>query len=242
MRFEEFIETSRRTRSVEELERIYVDAIAAEGYENSVLVSLRGRRLGEIGWYNFPEGYFDAYVENRWDRIDPILASALRASKPFHWNDVVNRAKLSAEQIQFMGACRELKVHSGIAFPFHGPNQRLEIMSISRQSADAAATAPITLLHAVSLQTWNRYQELTDEQAFADEIMMSKQNEIVLTQRETDVLNWCKDGKTRPEIAKILSISAKTVEFHLKNCMDKLGASNQVSAVVIALQRRLIDL
>ena len=63
-----------------------------------------------------------------------------------------------------------------------------------------------------------------------------------LTPRELEILKRCKDGKTRPQIGEILSISPKTVEFHLRGIMDKLGASNQVSAVIIALQRGLLEL
>jgi DNA-binding CsgD family transcriptional regulator len=63
-----------------------------------------------------------------------------------------------------------------------------------------------------------------------------------LTERELEILRWCKDGKTRPEIGEILSISSKTVEYHLGNVMNKLGATNQITAVVIAIQRGLIAL
>ena len=63
-----------------------------------------------------------------------------------------------------------------------------------------------------------------------------------LTPRQLEILKRCKDGKTRSQIGEILSISPKTVEFHLRGIMDKLGASNQISAVVIALQRGLIEL
>ena len=81
----------------------------------------------------------------------------------------------------------------------------------------------------MSVQTWSRHQELAGEKLFVGP-------EVVLTPRELEILRWCKAGKTRPEISDILAISIKTVEFHLRGVMDKLGASNQISAVVIALQ------
>ena len=63
-----------------------------------------------------------------------------------------------------------------------------------------------------------------------------------LTSQETQCLQWCKEGKTNWEIGEILSISEKTVEFHLGNTMRKLGAGNRISAVVIGLRRGLINL
>lgn len=235
-RFEEFVEQSRRVQSIPDLARSYAKAIRDEGYENCILTSIRGRKVGQVGWYDFPEGYADAYIDRHWERIDPVLACTLRALRPFSWSDVVAQTRLSKVQRTFMEECRELKVHSGLVFPFHGPGQRVDVMSISRRTSDEPAPDHATTLHAISLQAWTRYLELSQEQLFA------KAEGTVLTPRELEILRWCKDGKTRRDIQEILSISRQTVDFHLSNIMKKLGASNQISAVVIALQHGLIDL
>jgi DNA-binding CsgD family transcriptional regulator len=68
----------------------------------------------------------------------------------------------------------------------------------------------------------------------------SRGDDADLSSREAEILRWMKDGKTNAQIAAIISISAKTVEFHLRNIMRKLGASNRTSAVVIAIRRGLL--
>jgi len=234
LRFEDFVESSRRSTTTEELARLYADAVGTEGYENCILTSLRGRKLGHIAWFRFPAGYVDAYVQNRWEKIDPVLACTLRATRPFFWSDV-EKTPLDSNQTEFMSACRELSVHSGVMFPFHGPHQRLDVVSISRRIPDAPNLERVSVLQAITAQAWGRYQELSEERVFVDP-------EPLLTPRELEILKRCKDGKSRPEIGEILSISPKTVEFHLRGIMDKLGASNQISAVVIALQRGLLEL
>jgi LuxR family transcriptional regulator, quorum-sensing system regulator SolR len=236
LRFEDYVERSRRVRTTQDLAGLYTDAIGAEGYENCILASVRGRKLGRVAWFEFPQGYADAYVERRWERIDPVLACALRASRPFFWSDAVEKLKLSDAQRYFMEECRNLKVHSGLVFPFHGPGQRLDVMSISRRAGDEPNRETTELLYAISAQTWQRYQDLTERQLFVEP------ERVGLTPREVEILRWCKDGKTRLDIGQILSISPKTVEFHLRNIMDKLGANNQITAVVIAIQRGLIEL
>lgn len=235
LRFEDFVDSSQRAATPDELARLYARAIFTEGYENCVLSSINGHNVGHIAWFDFPDGYLDAYIQNRWERIDPVLAASLSAARPFYWSDAVARTRLSKRQIAFMNECRELKVHSGLVFPFHGPNRRLAIMSISRRSADSPDKGRTSLLHAISMQTWSRHQELTVNQLFIEP-------DVALTPRELEILKRCKDGKTRPQIGEILSISTKTVEFHLRSIMDKLGANNQVSAVVSALKRGLIEL
>lgn len=64
----------------------------------------------------------------------------------------------------------------------------------------------------------------------------------MLTPKEVDCLEWCKEGKTNWEIGEILKISEKTVEFHMRNSMRKLGASNRVTAVVTGIRCGLIAL
>jgi LuxR family transcriptional regulator, quorum-sensing system regulator SolR len=235
LRFEDYVEQSRRAGSVTELARVYGDAVRSEGYENCILTSLRGRKVGHVAWFEFPDGYPDAYISQRWERIDPVLASSLRALRPFLWSDVTERSDLSKEQRDFLGESTSLKVQSGIVFPFHGPGHRLDVMSISQRTFEPPNPERMGLLHAVSVQSWTRYLELSEGSPFS-------QDGSALTPRELEILRWCKEGKSRPEIGEILSISHKTVEFHLCNLMNKLGANNQITAVVIALQRGLIEL
>jgi LuxR family quorum-sensing system transcriptional regulator SolR len=237
LRFEDFVEKTRQAATVAELARDYSDAVGSQGYENCILTSLRGNKVGHIAWFDFPSGYTDAYVERRWEKIDPVLACSLRAPRPFYWSDVAAKTKLSSAQLQFMDACKDMRVHSGIVFPFHGPGNRLDVLSISRRTEERPDKEQSSLLHAVSMQTWTRFLELS-----ADDELFLDAGDVPLTARELEILRWCKDGKSRPEIGEILSISHKTVEFHLGNLMDKLGANNQLSAVVIAIQRGLIDL
>jgi DNA-binding CsgD family transcriptional regulator len=63
---------------------------------------------------------------------------------------------------------------------------------------------------------------------------------ITLTQRETEILTLLLDGKADVDIAPLLSISAKTVSFHVENAKRKLGACHRVRAVALALRKGLI--
>jgi LuxR family quorum-sensing system transcriptional regulator SolR len=54
------------------------------------------------------------------------------------------------------------------------------------------------------------------------------------------VLRWTGEGKTSYEIGKILSISERTVNFHVNNVLSKLAATNKVQAVVKAIATGLI--
>ena len=63
---------------------------------------------------------------------------------------------------------------------------------------------------------------------------------IVLSEREKEVLRWSGDGKTADEIAQILNLSHSTINFHLRNAMFKLDAPNKTNAIVKAIYLDLL--
>ena len=62
-----------------------------------------------------------------------------------------------------------------------------------------------------------------------------------LTNRELDVLRLIRDGYRNKQIADHLSIAETTVNFHIKNLVDKLGANDRTHAVTIAIRRGLLQ-
>jgi DNA-binding response OmpR family regulator len=64
---------------------------------------------------------------------------------------------------------------------------------------------------------------------------------IDLNDREVEVLTWAARGKTSAEIAKILGLTKRTVDFHIDNAREKLGAATRTEAVIKAATGRLIQ-
>lgn len=52
-----------------------------------------------------------------------------------------------------------------------------------------------------------------------------------LSERESEILHWVARGKTNPEIALILDISAFTVKNHMQRLFKKLDVTNRAQAV-----------
>ena len=66
--------------------------------------------------------------------------------------------------------------------------------------------------------------------------------EETLTSRELDVLRLIRDGHRNKQIADRLAIAETTVNFHIKNLVEKLGANDRTHAVTIAVRRGLLSL
>jgi len=64
---------------------------------------------------------------------------------------------------------------------------------------------------------------------------------VDLSDREIEALTWSARGKTSQEIAQILSLSKRTVDFHIENARQKLGVATRVEAAVRAAMGRLIE-
>ena len=62
-----------------------------------------------------------------------------------------------------------------------------------------------------------------------------------LTARELEVLRLVRDGHRNKQIADQLAIAEATVNFHIKNLVDKLGANDRTHAVTIAIRRGLLQ-
>jgi DNA-binding response OmpR family regulator len=65
--------------------------------------------------------------------------------------------------------------------------------------------------------------------------------DVVLSEREVETLTWSARGKTSAEIAQILGMAKRTVDFHIDNARRKLGVATRTEAVTKAAKAKLIE-
>ena len=236
LRFEDFVEQSEAAATPSELQACFQRVMAHEGFENRFIGRIVGRRVAEIDWVKFPDGHFETYLAEEWDRVDPILSFTAGATRPFCWDDVAARMRFNRAQTALFDECRRLGVHSIIVAPLPNDDGGCDIVGVSRRHAGAPDRARIAVLQAICAQTWSRYCDLAGTDP------ANGRCEIVLTDREVEILKWVRDGKSNSEISQITSLSVKTIEYHVGNVLKKLGATNRTTAVVIALKYRLLTL
>jgi DNA-binding CsgD family transcriptional regulator len=230
---DEFIFASAKSRSQAGLLDLYLRAVEDEGFQNAVFAKACNQRLIAIPWNHFPTGYSDSYLSNQWDKIDPIVHHIHSIRRPVVWADICARARLNGRQKIFLEDCRDLGVHSGITIPLHGPGSEVDLISLSLRDEKRIDCERLPLVHALTVQYRLRLSELQGDLVHPVQ---------TLTFKETECLRWCKEGKTNWEIGEIMSISEKTVEFHLSNTIRKLSVSNRITAVVKGIQLGIVSL
>ncbi|HKW44200.1 MAG TPA: response regulator transcription factor [Candidatus Eremiobacteraceae bacterium] len=61
-----------------------------------------------------------------------------------------------------------------------------------------------------------------------------------LSPRQRDVLRLIADGRSNKQIAESLSITERTVKFHVTSIMNKLGVDNRAQAAAAATKKQLL--
>jgi len=114
-----------------------------------------------------------------------------------------------AEHLRRLNAAEDI-VSPARAFIVEG-KRRLVIRLVLDQSA------PLLLLHEEGIE-------------LAPEPLQS----LGLSRREAEVLAWVAQGKTNPEVALILGLSARTVQTHVDRIFRKLGVETRTAAAAAA--------
>jgi DNA-binding CsgD family transcriptional regulator len=232
--FEDFVEDSRQAGTLEELKDTLARLFADEGYQNFGLIGLIGRdKVGELLLSNIPPSITEVYRSERWERADPLLPIALRTTRPVVWEHVWQGGDLSKEQVEVVEGFKHLGMCKGITFPLYDIGGPRHVVGLSRCDYDDDDTDRFPLLQAFCTQAWSRFLELAGDFSTSTDI---------LSTREIEILNWMKEGKSNWDIAEILNLSIKTVEYHVSNVLKKLGAPNRITAVVTALRHGIIQL
>ena len=233
--FEDFVERSLQAADIEQLGRLFQNALAEEGLENFCLAEVSAFKLKHVALCQLPKGFLAYYRDQNCERVDPIINLTLRATSPFVWTDALPRT-MSKRQKDFMAESRRIGVHSGITMPFHGAGNRVDLVSISRREQNPTPNRKrLAYLYALSAQVWQRSLdfEARDVRAVGEPIPQ-------LSAREIECLAFSRDGVSYNEIGERLKISHRTVEFHMYSAMRKLGVRDKITAVVKAIHYGLI--
>ena len=152
----------------------------------------------------------------------------------FAWNDIPKRVLLSKKQQVCLDMGAEAGLRNGVCTPLRGPNNQLAGIALATTEKKDAFDGNVDLINAYCSHFYVAYRRLLQGK--------QKDQNIVLTEKEREVLKWAALGKTDAEIAQILSISKNTVDTHMRKVFKKLESNNRVLAAVKAITLGLIHL
>ena len=168
----------------------------------------------------------DGQIEDEWLARDPCAARVRSAFVPFAWSTGIIEG-MTAAQRSWLEQERERGVAAGVAIPVHDSIEGPAYLSLFGSSE--SAVADLIEEHAPELAFVAAQFHVLAKTLIPIADWMPR-----LSNREIECLRLAALGKTVSESGETLGLSGRTVEFHLRNASEKLGAATKIRAVVLA--------
>ncbi len=173
------------------------------------------------------------YFERQHQLHDSMLRLPLMSPLMQQWQTVRERSDLSRAEFELYGEAGEFGLHDGFVTPLHhGDGSVSGVSVISTEKYDLSETDKL-VVHLLSLYYCCIGLKLAEK---------SQRPQVELTPRQRECLQWVHLGKTSAEIADIIGISERTVNFHLTEACKAFSVRTRRQAVVEALIAGAIDL
>ncbi|SDG66914.1 autoinducer binding domain-containing protein [Paraburkholderia phenazinium] len=179
----------------------------------------------------YPRGWMAHYQASGFLNIDPTVSAGMRRTELIVWPEA---ARDDASRL--WSDAHDFGLTVGVAHSSWAAQGAFGLLTMSRRAGVLTPTEldslalPMSWLANVAHTLMSRFVLPT----------LAPESCATLTVREREVLCWTAEGKTSHEIGQILSISERTVNFHVNNVLLKLAATNKTQAVVKAIAMGLI--
>lgn len=257
MQFSGFIEASNRTTTVGEVFNLLCEATLPLDYRKlglfaltndaqNALAPLNGEH-SPILISNYPEDFSRRYTQAGRHEIDPVLLLAREELSPLVWDDVIGRTPLSADQEALNAERQSAGLYNEVTCPVHGPNGQTYALRFALSQPGPCDRTHLSALQVLAIHSYYAFARVwqspteSASSGMADNSQLAMPEPSLLSQREQECMLWTARGKSASSISVILGLSENTVNFYVKNAMRKLGTTNRVVAVVLAVRKGLIQ-
>lgn len=187
--------------------------------------------------------WFEVYIENNFQFIDPVLITALYRMTPFSWDENLMLNK-GVKVPKLFDMARNHDIINGYTFVLHDHNNNLVVLSIMLDKHCDENIEELIQLNKDKLQmllitTHEKLTQLYQEQSRKADFEEMNTREL-FTSRENEIIYWASVGKSYQEIALILGIKLTTVKYHIGNAVKKLGVTNAKHAIRLGIELNLI--
>lgn len=237
--FERYVELAGRTKTPEELFDLFRQQLSGYGYDKILFGLLSdhpaiGEKAGIGVMENYPTDWLQYYFEKGFDKVDPIVTFGAFQPRAFAWSDIPKQTRLMRKQVKCLNLGREAGLNHGISVPLRGPKNSLAGMSLASSSKVEAPQYDRDMITAYCHHFYATYWYLKQRKAAASSL------NVVLTDREREILTLAAIGKSDLDIGLIMKCSPWTVKTHLRQIYRKLDADNRAYAVSKAIYAGLI--
>lgn len=178
------------------------------------------------------EEFARQYVKRHYFRYSPVVRHMRNTRVPFRRSEVKYDPVSDPMAHRIMQESQEAGLAEAWVVPIHADTGLIGFVAADNERK-AVAHDKMRQFHVMCLWAHSRARHLPR----GDEA-----HRVRLTPREREVVSWLARGKTADEIARLLGLSPRTVEYHIANAGQKLNTKNRTHTVVEALKLNQIPL
>lgn len=192
---------------------------------------------------NLPSQWVDIYKERSYQRIDPVVLSALQRVSPFPWDESTSiNSRLKSSEI--FSQAKHYNITHGYTFVLHDHDHNLAMLTLTLNDSKPTDIAGKIYPNQAHLQMLlnNVHERITTRyrESVRNNLHSPNAEKDPLSTRENEVLYWVSMGKTYLEIAIILDVKIRTVKFHISNIVKKMGVTNAKHAIRLGVEWQLV--
>ncbi len=208
-----------RVRDQADLEKLNDDLGKKLGIESMIAGRVCRYTKAETGYFfGIREEWGKLYIENNYSAVDPVFNMALSSPAPILWEDAYARS--SSASTAFVQRSMDFGLAAGISYAHRGYAMASDTTLVSMGNGKTPFS-----------RAQNRIIQHIIPHIAEILVQPTLWNFPTLTAKEREVIKWCAHGKSYWEISQLMSISERTVKFHMNNIFKKLDVLNKAQAV-----------
>lgn len=173
-----------------------------------------------------------AYLDDGFMRVDPLLKHLSRDNTPLFWDCNFQNIDSPPEYAELI---RHHGIQGGATIPLPAsPDHFSAVTFLTFAEPPAERELVLTLARIVGHTALSRMSHLGHIALRADAVSARLRS---LTGKQREILHWIAEGKTNHEIAVILGLPRRQVDYHGRQIFEKLGVTNRIKAAVIYASR-----
>ncbi len=225
-----FVEFSKRTCAVDELQAAFSQQIRVAGFDSFACINHSDFATGEnpaVLCHSYSPDWVSQYTTEELYKADFVYTRAGKHRLPFSWDEPWLSSILTPAENRVRGKARAAGLVYGFTVPIVVPGERLA--SCSHASRTGFDSDSLPAVHMMALFFHEGLRRL------------SKNRRTVpvapkLTHRQKHILTYVAEGKSTESIANILGLSRHTIDEHVEAVLQKYAVGSRIQAVVRAVQ------
>lgn len=178
------------------------------------------------------KSWHEHYLEEAYNDFDSVLPEVYHCRLPIYWNAKAQLAQAKTEkEKQMRQDAIDYGADCGLSIPLHGPRYDFAILLLVQMQGETG------------LSDWENQQFEFQQmgqlyfQAIQKHLKQAQLDiENPLSERELECLHALAEQAPLSQIAELMAITERTVNFHIQNINKKLGTKNKHQSVTRALE------